>query len=375
MTKQWPKLYKKSPSETIQEWEISVTDNNITVSHGQLGGKIQTGVETIKEGKNAGKSNATTPEEQAVAEAESKFQKSLKKGYCKSLEDCQNGILDDVIEGGIAPMLAPSDLYPTFAYKLTLPVITQPKIDGGRMIYTDEKLWSRTRKRKHCLPHIIDAIQEQLGVDVCDLDGEAWSEEIALREGFQGMMSYFNQDNPLPKCKDMGYYIYDLPSSKKNNFERDKERLELLKNVKWPLVAIKSTVCNNEAEVWAQQKKNLAAGYEGTMIRGDGPYEIGVRSYYLQKLKEFEDHEFEIVGVEEGKGKCAGTAAKFVCKTSNGLEFRCSLSDVKREYLKELFERPEGWWAGLSMTVKHQGWFKSGKPRQPIGKALRRGEE
>jgi hypothetical protein len=43
--------------------------------------------------------------------------------------------------------------------------------------------------------------------------------------------------------------------------------------------------------------------YEGSIIRSaDGRYEIGHRSYSLLKLKDFQDAEFKVVGVEHGKG-------------------------------------------------------------------------
>lgn len=370
-SKTFPKLYKKS-AKGIQEWTVSVDNNRITVSHGQLGGKTQSNTETIKEGKNLGKANATTPEQQALAEAESKFTKQLSKGYCKTLEDCQNGILDEVIEGGIAPMLAPNKCYPTFAHKLTFPVICQPKLDGSRLISKDG-LWSRTRKRVNSLPHILKAIKEQLGENAPDLDGEAWSKDVALSEGFEGLMSIIRKDEPTDGHEQIGYYIYDLPSSNKNNFERDKERLNFLQTVKWPLVLVESTICQNYEDIKKAHEKNLAEGYEGTMIRGDGPYEQGKRSYFLQKLKDFEDHEFGIIGMEEGRGKDAGTLGAFLCKTADGKEFKCRLK-ATYERRRELF-KDSSQWKGFKLTVKHQGFTSDGIPRFPIGKALRRGEE
>lgn len=372
--KTWPKLYKRNNKGSLQEWEIAVNNNVIITRFGQLGGKIQGTQETIKEGKNLGKANATTANEQAVAEAESKFQFQLKKGYCKTLEDAQNGATDEVIEGGIAPMLAPNKVYPTFAHKLTFPVICQPKLDGSRAIYMDGSIWSRTRKRVNSLPHIVKAIKEQLGEDEnLALDGEAWSRDVALAEGFEGLMSIIRKDQPSEGHEQIGYYIYDLPGSSSKNHARDKMRLKLLENIKWPLVAVESTICNNHEEIMKAHEKNLAEGYEGTMIRGDGPYEGGKRSYYLQKLKDFEDHEFDIIGMEEGKGKDAGTLGAFVCKTSEGKEFKCRLK-ATYDHRRELFNNSK-LWKGFRLTVKHQGFTIDGIPRFPIGKALRKGEE
>jgi DNA ligase-1 len=43
----------------------------------------------------------------------------------------------------------------------------------------------------------------------------------------------------------------------------------------------------------------MEEGYEGIMVRNpNSPYEISKRSSYLQKYKEFDDDEFEIIGFQ-----------------------------------------------------------------------------
>lgn len=69
-TKNFPTLYKKSSTGKIQQWNIAVLGSTIITTHGQFQGKLQTTEDTIKEGKNLGKANATTKEEQALAEAQ-----------------------------------------------------------------------------------------------------------------------------------------------------------------------------------------------------------------------------------------------------------------------------------------------------------------
>jgi len=105
-----PKLYKKTSTGAIQEWEVHVDiiDNVATIitNYGQVGGKIQESKELVLEGKNIGRSNATTDVEQAYFQAKSDWEKQLKKGYVKTIEDAVIGKTDDIIKGGIAPMLA-----------------------------------------------------------------------------------------------------------------------------------------------------------------------------------------------------------------------------------------------------------------------------
>lgn len=69
----FPTLYAKAKTGKIKQWVVSVVDSTITVTHGQVGGKQQTQTTVITEGKNIGKSNETTPSEQAYLEAKAKW--------------------------------------------------------------------------------------------------------------------------------------------------------------------------------------------------------------------------------------------------------------------------------------------------------------
>ena len=64
-------LYGKDKSGSLKLWEVWVDDNKNIVKYGKLGGKIQNKV-TECFGKNIGKKNETSNEEQAVLEAEAK---------------------------------------------------------------------------------------------------------------------------------------------------------------------------------------------------------------------------------------------------------------------------------------------------------------
>ena len=61
-------------------------------------------------------------------------------------------------------------------------------------------------------------------------------------------------------------------------------------------------------------------GYEGQMVRIDGPYE-NKRSSKLLKRKEFIDEEYTILGYEEGEGNRTGTVKSFKFETNEGREF------------------------------------------------------
>lgn len=173
-------LYKKSSTGADQEWTVSTEDNVIITRWGQVGGSIQETRDIIAAGKNAGKKNETTPIQQAQLEAEALWTKKLKKGYVKSLDDARAGKVDDVIEGGVNPMLAHK--YSEQAKKIVFPALVQPKFDGHRCIAVVENgkatLWTRTRKPITGLPHIVadlEAMVAKAGVKDVILDGELYA--------------------------------------------------------------------------------------------------------------------------------------------------------------------------------------------------------
>lgn len=76
-----PTLYGKDAKGKDRFWKISYADDSIEVSHGCVGGQEQTSCRTF-EGKNIGRKNETSPEEQARLEAEKMWITQVyKKGY------------------------------------------------------------------------------------------------------------------------------------------------------------------------------------------------------------------------------------------------------------------------------------------------------
>src|SRR5271170_2967006 len=100
-------LYKKTSTGAIQGWTISVDDTQIITEYGQVGTENpQTTTDVIREGKNIGKRNETTAAEQALLEAQAKWEKQKKRGYVESMDAAQAGETDALITGGIVPMTA-----------------------------------------------------------------------------------------------------------------------------------------------------------------------------------------------------------------------------------------------------------------------------
>lgn len=369
----FPKLFKKTSTGAIQEWEVYVDDTNssptIVTKYGQVGGKIQTSTEVITEGKNIGRSNETSPMQQAYLQAKSDWEKQLKKGYVDNVEDAQDGKTDAIIEGGIAPMLAHK--FSEQGHKIKYPALAQPKLDGHRCTSQIDTLgyvtlWSRTRKPITSVPHIIDAIARKC--NIAKLDGELYNHDYHNK--FEELSSLIRQEEPGEGYENVQYHVYDIPFPNMTN----KERNELLQSYKenfegTPIHIVETIVVNDEDELMDAFDHFIEQGYEGCMVRNmDGKY-VNKRSYDLQKVKEFDDTEFKIIGIKVGtKGSMAGKAV-FTCQLPNGETFDCKMKGSMDE-LKKYADDPS-LVIGKILTVQYQGYTKYGMPRFPVGLRFR----
>jgi hypothetical protein len=66
----FPTLYKYDSRGLVQEWTIEVQGNKFWTIEGVKGGKLTKSEPTVCVGKNIGRSNETTPAEQAIREAQ-----------------------------------------------------------------------------------------------------------------------------------------------------------------------------------------------------------------------------------------------------------------------------------------------------------------
>jgi DNA ligase-1 len=378
-----PTLYKRTSTGKIQMWEISVRDfpaqtvngtnmparASIFTLYGQVDGKKQTAEESISVGKNIGKANETTPFQQAEAEARSQWEQKIKKGYVPNLDDAKAGNIDtNVITGGVNPMLAHK--YDEQGHKIKYPAYVQPKLDGHRCIaiIQDGKctLWSRTRKPITGVPHIARALERLYGKATVVLDGELYNHDY--REKFEQLTSFIRQQTPKPGHEVVQYWIYDTVVD--GDFASRTKQLEGLASITSttdPIVVVDTQVVDSEAEMTNLFGVYINFGFEGLMVRNSAGKYVGKRSYDLQKVKLFTDAEFEVVAVEEGRGKMAGHAM-FVVKTGDKT-FRVKMMG-KLDDLKTMYDNREQY-LGKMLTVKYQKLSAEGIPIFPVAVRFR----
>lgn len=397
-----PTLYKKTNTGAIQFWTISVEEKqverpigtmiagNIKTIYGQVGtDSPQTTEDLILHGKNPGKKNETTPLQQAIKEAQAKWEKQKKKGYVETQEAAQNDELDELIEGGEEPMLAeaymdviydqrpgfennpPTYLLTKESKKIKFPTFTQPKLDGIRCIAIikggEVTLWSRTRKPINSVPHIVQELEAAFeNMDII-LDGELYNHE--MKSDFEKIVSLVRQKEPGEGHEMVQYHVYDMISG--DTFKHRYAQLHRIFRMFefYSLHLVPSAVAQTAEQVIEHFERNVKQGYEGAMLRNVDSDYVHKRSMDLQKMKPFIDDDFPIIGVTEGRGKMAGLAI-FTCQAKNGNPFEVKLKgelESLRPYLTN-----EDLWKGKKLTVRYFGLTNKEKvPRFPVGIVVR----
>lgn len=360
-------LYKRAESGKIVTWNISVEGSTITVKYGQEGGAIQTATENVYEGKNLGRSNATTPEQQAELQARAKWLKQQERGGY--VTDRAKALAGERLRETPKPMLAHK--FSDQSGKIVFPAAIQPKLDGIRCLATinDDGVTLSTRSGEviKSMPHIQDELAELISVGHGELilDGELYNHDY--RNDFEKITSMVKRKEPHMGATTVQYHVYDIHTNKPFS-DRSALLRHLVGELNSPSIVFVETFTCSAEDFMEYFDRFRADGYEGAMLRNfQSPYE-SKRSYHLQKVKDFQDAEYEIIGVKEGKGKMEGRGI-FRCKTVGGGEF-----DVKCEgsldELNKYLENSEHY-IGKLLTVKYQNLTADGIPRFPVGKGIR----
>lgn len=365
--KNFPTLYKKSKTGRISEWKLWVSSNVYYIEHGYVDGAKQKDTRLIKSGKNIGRANETTAEQQALSEAESKWLKQKDKGYVESLT-----ATEDIV---YLPMLAQK--FEERKKYITWPCYAQPKLDGvrcfARVINGEVVLTSRNGKRFPHMEHLFDDIKMFPNIENMILDGELYSDKESFNTvvGLVKKEKLTEEDNVTIKNINMRLYDCVFLNQLDADFVcRDKFLQNTFDNFTFKYLAkVCSVAVSSEREALDKHNDFVQAGFEGLILRNfKGAYELNKRSNNLQKFKHFEDDEFKIVGFEEGEGRAAGTVV-WHCVNKDGKPFKVRPrgSEKERAYWFQNGKK----FIGETLTVRYQELSPDGIPRFPVGVALR----
>jgi len=361
-------LYKKSVKGAIQSWKIMVEGGAFYTESGQLDGKITLSKPTYTEAKNIGKANETTAEEQAIVEAEAKWNKKLKEGYVENIEDINNKTF-------IKPILAyPISKRPD-SCPIEYPVICQIKKNGTRCVITKDGAFSRKGEQYFNIKHIIKSLEGffEKNPNVV-LDGEL--EDPTDQKNLNRLIKLVavtrkekdltdelisDSENIVRFCLYDGYVVGKESMGYVDRFEEICNKLSEFDN-KY-INIINMIYVDNVEGVYEYAKTLIDQGFEGAILRIPNMPYVHKRSMDLLKIKRGEDAEFEIVDILEGKGDWAGCAKKIVCKLD---ENRTFISNVRgtMDFLREVIIDKQKY-IGKFITVGFQDYSEYGVPLIP----------
>ena len=263
----------------------------------------------------------------------------------------------------------------------TKKVYMQPKLDGVRcLIQLNDKgevhAYSRTGKPWLNINHILEDLEYffEIHPDVV-LDGELYNHD--LRNDFEKIISLVRKQKPTADdraeaAKLVQFHCYDYVETVMNMpYSYRKDQL-CTSDMYTDSVRYVPTYLVNKHEEALDLHHNafLPEGYEGSILRLDGPYQCK-RSYNLQKFKDFHDAEATIVGYEAGKGKREGTLGKFIMEDEDGNVFGCPPGKgYDYEGMKYLLENIHDY-IGQVATFTYFQRTQAGSYRHPLFKCLR----
>lgn len=405
-------LYALNKDDSFQEWKVFVEVSNVIVQFGKVGGKVQTKI-TECEPKNVGRANETTGEQQAIAEAISKWEKQVRLGYRESTSELET-------EDQLSPMLAQDAI--KRSKNIIYPCYAQPKLDGLRCLVTfdDEGqpvFNSRGNKVYPIKGKIVDEIIELRKATGFNMfDGEVYLHGLSLqkivslakkwrtKEDIEAEVNkeYLTEvkkwkkdpskyEEPQPNLNkyggfcsdDLEFHIFDIPSKGKvwdsgNGYEGSWNyndhpcRYADLMNTDSLSSSLRLTkikiVHGSFMEDEDQTKDSIGIymqrGYEGAIIRNfKGLYEFGQRSTDLQKWKIFQDSEAKVTGYTIDKNK----EAVLECIEKDGTTFKCKMKgtflDRNEDAAKKIVDN--------FINFSFQARTDDGVPQFPVGQYVR----
>jgi ATP-dependent DNA ligase len=373
----FPTLYSLDSNKKIRVFNLKVENDIMTWETGLLNGKL-TPHSSRCTAKNVGRKNETTPNQQAISEAKSKWKKMKEReGYTELLPS----------QNDVQPLVMPMLLQEFEEGKIRFELegcYVQPKIDGIRclaqMVDGEVVLYSRSRNIHKFMAHIKEELFPFLSLHP-DLvvDGELYrhnpEEEGKVlndHKKFNWITSHasFGRKKPSEKEKLIQYHIYDLinglPFSDRLTMIREtikeSETLRLLQTHK----------INDLQDVFRFHSLFEKEGYEGLVLRDKNlMYEPDKRSHFILKFKSFETDEAIVTGKNLKDGSLDVSTFTWECRFKEGKEKFYVTPFGSKEERKEQYLK----WDKIDclLTFKYQGKIdkKVDVPRFAISVAFR----
>lgn len=267
--------------------------------------------------------------------------------------------------------------------KLRTPCFAQPKLNGVRALYQhgqfysgDEIPWKST-----VLQHLASELGNILSTSPICLDGELYVHGWSLQRINSAVA--VKRNAPTVETPSIEYHVFDCVRFNTPFIDRWGHIRELLApahingtNIK----LVETSMVTDLRTADAHFAQSVLSRYEGSMYRmgeclyttpGRGATKDN-RTWDMLKRKAWQDADFRVVGVQEGKhtdlgGKYVGTLGAFVLTTESGHVFTASPAFTDTERLQYFREPP----IGLLAQVKYLNLSDDGIPLHPTVLAIR----
>jgi len=353
-------LYKLSTKGATQVLDMTINGAVYTRIWGQVGGKMQYKATTAI-GKNIGRANETSPEAQAILEAEAVWTKKQKDNYSTSLSAPVTKLL---------PMKVNN--YHDHTKKIVFPCMVSPKLNGVNCEYRIEgntlKLYSRGGEEYPIPDHQkLDAIAILAALGTDSINGEMYVHGHHL----QDIMAATKKHNDL--TPELIFYMFDVPNIPGDFATRCGYAYNIIQgsgvNPQY-IQTIRVDFAHSYEEIASDHAKVTALGYEGLIVRNTkGLYKYNTRSLDVFKYKTTMDAEFEITAVTADKNGHPVMTFK-----SAGGEFKAKPKGTSQERISMLND--SHLLIGKFATVEYEMLSKGaeglpGKPLKPVMITLR----
>lgn len=292
-------------------------------------------------------------EDENHKKAKTLFNKKIRQGYTVNMYQTTEYF---------RPMLAHKYVDKGMKY-LKEPFLISPKLDGIRCIAFLKNgevfLQSRNGKEISFLYNIKYNLKcffsRPKNYDLV-LDGELYCHNLSFNQ-LSGIIRSTKQRSEMEDL--IEFWIFDVVSQSPYL-----DRMGMLKEITGSSnIKIVPYQIGHHTDMKKAHDSYIEQGFEGLIARDlHQPYEVGVRSNYILKYKEFYDEEFEIVDTTTS----VDDAIIFICKTNKNKIF-----NVRPRGSKDKFDKTKCY-AGKLLTVRFQEKDAITEiPRFPVGYEIR----
>ena len=363
MTKTFPTLFSRSVKGATEQWTVMVDGDKWRTESGQVGGALTLTKWTVCKPKNVGRANETTPAEQALSEAEARWDKKMKTGYTNDPTKI------DTCLTYIKPMLA--EELDDYLKKINFAtgVLVQNKYNGVRCVATleDGRVILKSRKGELWIsvPHINKDLEKFFAkFPDAVLDGELYNYD--LRQKLNELTSIVRKTKEksitpalLKQSEEMvRFYVYDgydfnADTAPSVSYIERKAWIDanLPKYSKY-YRQVPTFPAYAMDEVEKIYQGFLDDGEEGAIVRMPTTGYEFKRSKNLLKYKPEYDDEGIIRALHEGTGDWVGTA-KTATVEWRGKMFTCTFKGTLGQGAERL-KNPKPWLNTL-VTFTHIG--------------------